>query len=379
MRSFLAPLSISALSLTPLWVSAANLGNWEGSHIDVPSSDSRSIDWWYTQVIGQTPTSNGLPPSLEVVFKHGNPFQFGTSNTPLYLFDMDGYDNDGQVFSLSLSFNSSSVNTNKKGETIGKWDGDLGHAGFIVSADLKNFTMVFDTKNVTGTVVILSNAHFRTGCGSEERGASPFFENLVADGRELSPSEDIMYKQTGWRITAPGGNSVVDLNINNKGVKFLGAGYKDSNWAPAALNDFIRSWYVIIAQVGPYNLVTFSGQAKEGKNLLNSAHLIKDGKYLTSSCSVIGEHDKDISIITPSGETSEFGLIAPTGFDIKFILADGKEVNFHAENIVEHPAVSVYHRWIAKYTGGAEGENFESFGLTEWMNPAALPKYELIQ
>ena len=50
--------------------SAASLANWECPHIDV-STTNRAMDWWYVQVLGQTPAPNGIPPSLEVVLHHG--------------------------------------------------------------------------------------------------------------------------------------------------------------------------------------------------------------------------------------------------------------------------------------------------------------------
>ena len=54
----------------PLSAVAAHLANWEGSHNN-PSHKNQAVDWWYFQVVGQTPASNGIPPSIEVILYHG--------------------------------------------------------------------------------------------------------------------------------------------------------------------------------------------------------------------------------------------------------------------------------------------------------------------
>lgn len=366
-------------ALLPLQASAAFLANWEGSHIDV-APDNRAIDWWYTQIVGQTPAANGIPPSVEVVLKHGNTFQFGTSNSPLYSVDVNGFDTDGTAFAQSFTFNTSTVAPTGKGlETVGSWGAD--EVTFCASSDLKTFTIHLNTSSVTGTIVINSDGHFRTGCGDTDPSASPFFDGLVSDGRPLTDAEVILYQKTGWRITAPGGKSTVDLTIAGKAVKFTGRGYKDSNWGPNAMNDFIRSWYVLIAEVGPYSFVTFSGQAKTGGNKINSGHLSINGNFVTSQCNIIGERSTDISIITPSGEVADNGVTAPTGFNLTFVLPSGKPISFQVTNVAnsENPGVSIYHRWVGKYTGGAAGEHYQGYGITEWMNPANVSHWELIQ
>jgi len=144
------------------------------------------------------------------------------------------------------------------------------------------------------------------------------------------------------------------------------------------MNDFIKSWYVLIAQVGPWSFVTFSGVPVNGTNLINSGHLSYKGKFVSSQCNIIGERTTDISIITPSGEALDGGVTTPTQFDLTFVLANSKRVSFHATNIDVNPGVSVYHRWVAKYTGGAPGENYTSYGITEWMNPAVLTHWATI-
>jgi hypothetical protein len=154
--------------------------NWEGPHIDV-ASDNRAIDWWYTQVIGQTPAANGLPPSIEIVFKHGkriylfvylqvqysiflgNTFQFGTLNTPLFPLEINGFDNDGQPFAHTYNFNNSLVSTNKNGSVSGVWNGDDGEITFLASADSKTFSVTLNTAYASGSMVIKSNVHYRTG------------------------------------------------------------------------------------------------------------------------------------------------------------------------------------------------------------------------
>ncbi|KAF5386763.1 hypothetical protein D9615_002006 [Tricholomella constricta] len=357
----------------PFLALAANVQNWEGPHIDV-SADNRAIDWWYTQVISQTPASGkvsdraltGIPPSIEIVLKHGNTFQFGASNTPLYPVEINGFDQDGLPFKQTIIFNRSSV-VSAKGVTTGTW----GNKEIVFTASRnphKKFTIELNTPAATGTVVVESESHFLTGCGGTKVTDSPYFDKLVANGRPLTDAEVILYKKTGWRVSIPAGPSSVDLVISGKPVKFKGAGYKDSNWGPNAMNDFVRSWYVLIAQVGPWSFVTFSGTPSTGTNYINSAHLSYRGKFVTSQCNIIGERTTDISIITPSGEVTESNVVAPTAFDVTFVLPNSKKVSFHATNIAANPSVGVYHRWVAKYTGGAPGEHYEAYGITEWMN-----------
>ncbi|KAG6856729.1 hypothetical protein H0H87_001329 [Tephrocybe sp. NHM501043] len=365
-----------SLLLVPLAVVAANLSNWEGPHIDVAESN-RAIDWWYTQVVSQTPAPNGIPPSIEIVLKHGNTFQFGASNSPLYPVEINGFDQDGASFAQTIAFNSSSVYPVPSG-TVGVWGNN--EITFIAAPDRKEFTINLNTSYATGTVVINSESSARTGCGGVKVTDSPFFSDLVSDGRELTAAEVILYQKTGWRITIPAGPSSVDLVLGGKAVKFSGAGYKDSNWGPNAMNDFVRSWYVLIAQVGPWSFVTFSGSPTNGTNSINSGHLSYNGKFVQSQCNVIGERTTDISVIAPSGEVVDSNVVAPTAFDVTFVLPGAKNVSFHAENIAVNPTVSVYHRWTAKYTGGAVGdEQYEAYGLTEWMNPAAVGHWPSIE
>ncbi|KAG5642332.1 hypothetical protein DXG03_003007, partial [Asterophora parasitica] len=329
-------------------------------------------DWWYTQVISQTPAKGtpagavGIPPSVEVVLKHGNTFQFGSSNTPLFPVEINGFDTDGLPFGQTIVFNTSDVTATPSGITVGTWGNK--EITFIASCDHKKFTINLNTAYVRGTIVITSESQHLTGCGGKAETDSPFFDKLVADGRPLTDAEVILYKKTGWRISIPGGPSVVDLVIAGKTVKFTGAGYKDSNWGPNAMNDFVRSWYVLIAQVGPWSFVSFSGQPSTGANYINGAHLSYKGKFVSSQCNIIGERTRDISIVTPIGEVTEVKVVAPTAFNLTFVLSTGKTVAFHATNIVANPAVSVYHRWVARYTGGAAGENYEAYGIAEWMN-----------
>ncbi|KAG6902667.1 hypothetical protein C0995_013359 [Termitomyces sp. Mi166 len=360
-------------SLLPQLAVAANLSNWEGPHIDV-SAENRAIDWWYTQVVSQTSAPNGVPPSIEIVLKHGNTFQYGSSNTPLYPVEINGFDQDGLPFAQTLVFNTSSVYPTESGDTFGSW-GD-NEITFVATSDRKKFTVFLNTTYATGTIVINNESSARTGCGGTDLSDSPFFSNLVSDGRELTAAEVILYQKTGWRITIPGGSSTVDVVLGGKAVQFCGAGYKDSNWGPNAMNDFIESWYVLIAQVGPWSFVTFSGSPTNGTNSINSGHLSYKGKFVTSQCNIIGERSTDISVITPSGQVVDSGVIAPTAFDVTFVLPDGQNVSFHADNIAVNPTVSVYHRWVAKYTGGAVGgHQYESYGITEWMNAGHLGQW----
>ncbi|KAG6909597.1 hypothetical protein DXG01_016636 [Tephrocybe rancida] len=364
-------------SLLPLHAVAANLNNWEGPHIDV-AVDNRAIDWWYTQVVSQKPAPNGIPPSIEIVLKHGNTFQFGPSNTPLYSVEINGFDQDGVRFAQTLVFNTSSVFPTPSGVTVGTWGNK--EITFSATQDRKNFAIYLNTAYATGSVIIVSESSARTGCGGLEVTDSPFFSNLVSDKRQLTASEVILYQKTGWRITIPGGQSTVNLVLGGKAVKFSGAGYKDSNWGPNAMNDFIESWYVLIAQVGPWSFVTFSGAPSNGTNLINSGHLSYNGNFVTSQCNIIGERKTDISVIIPSGEVLDSNVIAPTAFDVTFVLPNATNVSFHAENIAVNPTVSIYHRWTAKYTGGAVGgKQYEAYGLTEWMNPANVSHWPHIQ
>ncbi|KAG6824579.1 hypothetical protein H0H92_006427 [Tricholoma furcatifolium] len=368
-----------SILIVPLSVVAADLWNWEGAHIDV-AADNRAIDWWYTQIVSQTAAPNGIPPSIEIVLKHGNTFLYGPSNTPLYTVEIDGFDLDGLPFAQTLTFNTSSVLPTPSGITQGSWGEGNNKISFTASEDRKHFTVNLNTPSATGTIVINNESSARTGCGGLDVDDSPFFSSLVSDGRELTASETILYDKTGWRITIPGGPSTVDVTLNGKAIQFSGAGYKDSNWGPNAMNDFVNSWYVLIAQVGPWSFVTFSGEPLNGTNRINSGHLSYNGVFVTSQCNIIGERTTDISVITPSGEMLDSNVIAPTAFDVTFVLPNATKVSFHAENIAVNPTVSIYHRWAAGYTGGmVDGEQYTSFGLTEWMNPGNLSHWPYIQ
>ena len=258
------------------------------------------------------------------------------------------------------------------------------------------------SSTVTVTIVQGQSSHyqgrlrlkFHLSCGSTDVGASPFFNGLVSDGRPLTNAEVILYEKTGWRITAPGkpsianldltnrltgGLSTVDLTLSGTTVSFSGNGYKDSNWGPNAMNDFVRSWYVLIAEVGPFSFVSFTGQPLNGTNSVNSGHLSYNGQFLTSQCNIVGEQNTDIAIITPTGEVEDSDVIAPTGFNLTFVLANGTGITFLANNLAVNPSVSIYHRWVAKWTVTAGGQDYEGYGITEWMNTANLSHWELIQ
>lgn len=136
-------------------------------------------------------------------FLPGNTFQFGTSNTPLYSVEVNGFDLDGLPFAQTLTFNTSVVAATGNGlETKGTWGNN--EIGFVANSDLKIFTVTLNTANVSGTIIINSESSFRTGCGGTKVTDSPFFDQLVSDGRPLTAAEVILYRKTGWRITAPG-------------------------------------------------------------------------------------------------------------------------------------------------------------------------------
>ncbi|KAG6879901.1 hypothetical protein C0992_009892 [Termitomyces sp. T32_za158] len=285
-----------------------------------------------------------------------------------------------------MVFNTSSVYPNESGVTFGSWGDD--EITFIATPDRKKFSVFLNTTYATGTIEINTESSARTGCGGTGLSDSPFFNDLVSDGRELTAAEDgvsqflasaITSHQEKFRllITAHlGGPSTVDVVLGGKAVHFTGAGYKDSNWGPNAMNDFIKTWYVLIAQVGPWSFVTFSGSPTNGTNSINSGHLSYNGEFVTSQCNIIGERLTDISVIVPSGQVVDSNVIAPSAFNVTFILSGDKNVSFQASNIAVNPTVSVYHRWTAKYTGGAiGGEQYESYGITEWMNPGNLSQW----
>lgn len=117
--------------------------------------------------------------------------------------EVNGFDLDGLSFAQTLVFNTSTVAATGNGlETKGTWGNN--EIGFVASKDLKKFTVTLNTAIVSGTIVINSESSFRTGCGGTKVTDSPFFDKLVSDGRPLTVAEEILYKKTGWRITAPG-------------------------------------------------------------------------------------------------------------------------------------------------------------------------------
>lgn len=176
------------------------------------------------------------------------------------------------------------------------------------------------------------------------------------------------------------GPSTVALAYAGKAIYFSGTGYKDSTWGPNALNDFIKTWYLAFAEVGPWAFVTFSGAPSEGSNNINVGHLSYNGEFLMSQCNIIGDRSTNISVITPSGNVADSGVFAPTAFDITFVISDSQNVSFHAANVEENPSISIYHRWVANFTGGENGkQQYNSYGLAEWMNPGNLSQWPLIQ
>ena len=175
-----------------------------------------------------------------------------------------------------------------------------------------------------------------------------------------------------------GGKATVNLIVNGSPLQFTGLGYHDANWAPVPLNKIVTSWYFGSAQIGPYDFsYTWAQTIGNNSRALNTGFLSRDGVILQNQCSVDKTKTKDISIVTPYGlTTAPGGLSVPTGYIIKYILANGEVFSFNLTAAGANPDISVYHRWLGAGVGGkvigADGrttETYKGLAVFEWLNP----------
>ncbi|KAJ7590315.1 hypothetical protein C8J56DRAFT_826243 [Mycena floridula] len=349
---------------------------FDGQYIET-SPGTRAVEWWWGSIIGKTALPGKAPPTFQFLFYEGYPVVFGPRDPsqPQYYIDIKGFTEDGTSFDLVIPAVNGSVNSTHKGQgVVGVWNPI---ASFQLSSDLSTMTVKFTAEQLTGTLLLKSNAAHHFGCNVTD---TPYFDGLFSSGKELSESETTLFKDLGWATTIPGGIGEVDVVINGSRLRYTGSAYHDANWAHSTLNDFIDYWYFGYAEIGPYSFSFVRAGPLQSTLALNTGYLNKKGVVLQNQCSVDGSKTSDVSIIAPYGTVVEedTGSTVPSAFNISFVLADATKITFNFDIIDENPRISVYHRFMAKITGGIEGDaadQVEGYGVVEWLNPSIRPVY----
>jgi hypothetical protein len=271
------------------------------------------------------------------------------------------------------------VETNGQAVT-GNW-GDMGT--FSLAADFSTLDLEFnDPANALSGTISFKNlgTPARTACNGTTKG-SPYFDSL-STGQTLNEYETDLYENLGWAIAMPRASANVDLKIDGKELKFNNApAYHDHNWLPSGVDKFLYTWIVGLGSCGPYDVSFVEVQALDSsldKDIV-SGFLTENGQFLHNQCYIRGNKAKvDTMEVRLTGQEFDplSGVDVPTGWEVEFVLDNGKEYFFKLDNTIQNPARSVYHRWHTSGSGGEKGgKQYECFLTTDWLNPG-LAVYE---
>jgi len=167
----------------------------------------------------------------------------------------------------------------------------------------------------------------------------------------------------GWANAQPDAVAEADFTVNGTSLSFKGVGYHDKNWGDIPFWEAVQSWYWGHARLGPYSLVWFDTQARDGKEYY-SGYVTKDGKIIEGSCA-----DKAV-VARPWGKNSQYPPVpetgAPEGFSLTFDLGKGETFTANVTIGVKTFDFGYYQRFIGDIQGGPScGGHFEGRTLLE--------------
>ncbi|WVQ64438.1 uncharacterized protein L199_002604 [Kwoniella botswanensis] len=318
----------------------------------IPSQNSTTYEWWYFDAVSADGRSSVvlIPFSGPIVGTHHPQFLLQIV-TP-----------EGEIFNQLVEYGPKSimyVSTKGDGSSGVIGDGDFIWVG---KPDLGKYDLKVDLGryNVSGTVTLIS-------------AADPF---VLCDeiGPEASTSS---FWFLNWINLMGDAVAVVDLQVGNERVAFIGNGYHDKNWGPVHFNQHIHHWYWGHGRAGDYSvvwykMVTYFGTIKSG------AWVSKDGRTVVSAC--VADDSVDVvpfgnNVTIPPNRPNNTDDIE--GFNIT-INGEGREGDLYVfvfeANVWTPGYAGTYARWIGNFTGGKVGEEWGSgVGVTEQMGPFVGP------
>ncbi|KAL9560687.1 hypothetical protein ACKAV7_015178 [Fusarium commune] len=312
-----------------------------------PGVNASTWDWWYFDAVSATDNAaisvifyNMAPNTLSIPYPGGPlfiavriTFENGTS------IDKSAIPNIGADFQIS------------DWELASQWKGNN---------SLHTFTG--SSLNVANSIYMISiNDPGRGIVGSFQLNSiSP--PHYPCNLNKPGVSEEL-FPNIWWANAVPDADAVVDLIIDGESFHLQGNGYHDKNWGSGSVESTTKTWYWGHGRVGPYSLVWFDAVDRSGKEHFSS-WITKGGKVLAKSCA-----DHSVTV-RPWGKNSQYppipGMAGPSGFKIRYEMANGKEfiANFTRKAVqLDTPN---YQRFTGPIIGGIEGkEQYKGMALCE--------------
>lgn len=275
----------------------------------------------------------------------------GWTSSGLYI-NLDGTFKNGTAFVYNPIPASYAVIQQGHGGISGEWKGSgIGFHGTSLNKGRPAvYTITFDVPelDIKGSVVMKSLAPPHYPCSLDIPGVT----------EELLPT-------VGWANAQPDTQATVSLSVAGTPLEFTGRGYHDKNWGTAPFSQVVQSWYWGHAYLGPYSIVWFDAQSRDGSEYFSS-YITENGKVLKTSCS------ERASVVRPWGANSTYPPVPatgpPQGFAIDFDLGEDRRfsANITNELMTLETRGGYYQRFIGPVTGGIVGEEtFEGKGLWE--------------
>ncbi|GBE84145.1 hypothetical protein SCP_0601230 [Sparassis crispa] len=341
---------------------------FDGQYLAANSSNTQT-EWWYIQGVSE-PVGDESPSSVVVVFYQGNVLYTAPAGNmePEFTISISGFLSNGTTYNVTIPTTTGTITTD--GQAV---DGTWGTAGkFFLSSDLNTFTVELNSPEygMSGSIVLTSSASPHYACNVTD---DPYFDTAVPAGVSLSPTETALFTEFGWAVTIPGGQAVVDLLIDGTPLQFIGNGYHDHNFSPAAIFGYASQWQWLQAQVGPYVLTGAIMQAINSTLIANTGYLAESGVVVQNQCSLVGSRRVDFNSVTPYGASFDnvTGAVVPQGFLLDYTLEDGEQYSFNLTTVGTFPDTPIYYRWIGTATGGkVGGVQYTGTTIHEWLDPS---------
>ena len=295
---------------------------------------------------------------------------------PSWRFDVSGVFPNGTFFFVSTPVSAPPTISTPGGEAVqGNWGDGLGTFSIAPDRSTMNLTFASPGTAVEGTVRFTNEGTPANTACSASTADPPYFESAAA-GQSLSASENILYNQLGWAVTAPRNTVEMDLKINGTPFQLTGTtGYHDHNWGPARFDTFVYTWVVGVGSCGPYDLA-YAGARPFGSGRdrdVVGGFLAKDGAILQDQCELFGSQSSNNITIQFGGQALDeaTNTTVPTNLTLTYDVPGSGTYQFNLyTSVIGSDVGDLYKRWRLGGTGGLlGGEQFDCGLVVDWLNP----------
>ncbi|GIJ90990.1 hypothetical protein Asppvi_009955 [Aspergillus pseudoviridinutans] len=296
-----------------------------------------------------------------------------TPETPEYQVDVSGVFPNGTTFFVTATAETlPRIVSGLDGQAVsGLWGSE---AGFEVTRDLNKVALAFNQKPAGvrgGAIFERDRTPAHVACEATTSGS--FYFDSVARA-PLSPSQHLLYDETGWAIAMRRANASVSVDIGGTWFNLTGRGYHDHNWAPESLDTYIYTWLFGAGSCGPFDLGYVEVQPLNStrKDDVVQGTLAYEGQILQTECNLYGTRSSSIVTVELVGKALDpiTGQTVPTGVNLEYILGNGTHYQFNLTNTVTNPDQVPYKRWRYGGSGGQlDGPQYECSVIADWLNP----------